>query len=99
MAMAAATMVGLGVWQLHRYHYRSDVNARIDAATQAAPRAIAEVLAAPPDDGVGAPPDTADTWSVVTVTGHYDVAHQVLARARTLDDTLGFEVITPLVLP
>jgi cytochrome oxidase assembly protein ShyY1 len=35
---------------------------------------------------------------VVTVTGRYDQAHEILARVRTLHNTVGFEVITPLVL-
>lgn len=100
MVLAAATMVGLGVWQLHRYHYRSDINARIDAATQSPPRPLGEVLTPPPaTGGVGAGPAAADAWSVVSVAGRYDAAHEILARVRTLDGTVGFEVITPLVLP
>src|SRR5690348_9004527 len=47
MVAAAATMVGLGVWQLHRYHYRDDLNTRIDAADANPPRPLAEVLTAP----------------------------------------------------
>jgi cytochrome oxidase assembly protein ShyY1 len=99
MTLASATMVGLGVWQLHRYQYRSEINARIDAATETPPRPLAEVLVAPGDGKVGSAPDAADAWSVVTATGHYDPAYEILARARTLDGTVGFEVVTPLVLP
>ncbi len=98
MTLAAATMVGLGLWQLSRYHYRSDINARIDAATAHAPLPLIETLAAPDGERVGAPPDPAMTWNVVTATGHYDEEHEILARIRTLDNTVGFEVITPLVL-
>jgi cytochrome oxidase assembly protein ShyY1 len=98
MALAAVTMVFLGLWQLSRYHYRSDVNARIDAAAQAPPRSMADVFAPPPAGGVGAAPEREDTWSVVAVTGHYDQAHEILARARSRDGSVGFEVITPLVL-
>jgi cytochrome oxidase assembly protein ShyY1 len=32
------------------------------------------------------------------VSGHYDPAHEILARIRTLHGTVGFEVVTPLVL-
>jgi cytochrome oxidase assembly protein ShyY1 len=98
MTLAAATMVGLGLWQLSRYHYRSDINARIDAATTHSPLPLAETLAAPERGRVGVPPDAAATWNVVTATGHYDQEHEILARIRTLNDTVGFEIITPLVL-
>jgi cytochrome oxidase assembly protein ShyY1 len=98
MVLVAVTMVFLGLWQLSRYHYRSDINTRIDAATAAAPEALADVLATPPAGGVGAAPTHEATWSLVTVTGHYDPAHEILARARTLDGDVGFEVVTPLVL-
>jgi cytochrome oxidase assembly protein ShyY1 len=98
MTLAAATMVGLGLWQLSRYHYRSDINARIDAASQHAPLPLTDVLAAPASGRVGAAPATDATWSVVSVTGRYDQSHEVLARIRTLHSTVGFEVITPLVL-
>src|SRR6185369_5426877 len=33
-----------------------------------------------------------------TVAGHYDASHEILARVRSLNDTVGFEVLTPLVL-
>lgn len=99
MVLASATMVGLGMWQLDRYHYRSDLNARIDAATQAPPRPLTEVLGAPPEEGVGPAPQPEDTWQMVTVTGRFDPAHEILARARTVNRAVGFEVITPLVLP
>jgi cytochrome oxidase assembly protein ShyY1 len=94
MTLAAATMVGLGLWQLDRYHYRDDINTRIDAAADHPPRQLADVLAGP-----GIEPAAAVTWSLVTVTGHYDPAHEILARARTVDGVVGFEVVTPLVLP
>jgi len=96
MTLAAATMVGLGLWQLSRYHYRSDINARIDAASAHAPVPINQILSPPASGSVGAVP-TAAAYSLVTVTGRYDPAHEILARARTVDDNVGFEVVTPLV--
>lgn len=100
MAAAAAAMVGLGVWQLHRYHYRTDINTRIDAGAASAPQQIGDVLAAPGSGAgsVGPAPSAAQTWSMVTVTGRYDRDHEILARIRSLNDTVGFEVVTPLVL-
>jgi cytochrome oxidase assembly protein ShyY1 len=98
MTLAAATMVGLGLWQLSRYHERTDINAQIDAAAQAPPQQLAEVLAPPAGGRVGTAPTAEETWSVVTATGRYDAAHEIVARARSLDGTTGFEIVTPLVL-
>jgi cytochrome oxidase assembly protein ShyY1 len=96
MALAAAAMVALGLWQLDRYHLRSAINARIDGAGQPVP--LASVLTPPPPDGVGAPPAAEHAWARVQVTGRYDQRHEILARARTVNGQVGFEVITPLVL-
>lgn len=98
MTLAAATMVGLGLWQLSRYHDRSELNARIDAAAQAPPQPLTQVLQAPAGVPVGPAPSAEDTWSAVSATGHYDVAYEIVVRSRTLNSTPGFEVITPLVL-
>ncbi|HKT02010.1 MAG TPA: SURF1 family protein [Rugosimonospora sp.] len=92
MVLAAAVMVGLGCWQLSRYHQRATVNAHIDAASRAAPVPLDRVL----DAGQPAPASAA--WTRVSVTGRYDVAHQILARDRTVDSGVGFEVLTPMVL-
>jgi cytochrome oxidase assembly protein ShyY1 len=101
MTLAAVTMVFLGVWQLHRFYYRTEINDRIDAATAATPVPLASVLAGPGNTrpgtvGPDAPDDAA--WTRVSVTGHYDESHEVLARARTVNDDIGFEIVTPLVL-
>jgi len=102
MTLAAAGMVGLGLWQLDRYHYRSEINARIDAAGVRDPLPLAQVLAAPAPvraGVVGSAPPVAASWTRVTVTGRYDPTHEILARARTVHDRVGFEILTPLVLP
>jgi cytochrome oxidase assembly protein ShyY1 len=101
MTLAAAVMVGLGFWQLDRYYYRTAINNRIDAATAATPVPLASTLAAPAGAAPGtvgpdAPADAA--WTRVSVTGHYDQSHEILARARTVNDEIGFEIVTPLVL-
>jgi cytochrome oxidase assembly protein ShyY1 len=96
MSLAAVTMVGLGLWQLDRYHQRSAINARIDGAGDPVP--LTTVLTAPPAGGVGAPPADEAAWDRVVVTGRYDQRHEILARARTVNGRVGFEVITPLVL-
>lgn len=94
----AGVMVLLGAWQLSRYEERSAVNARIDAAEveQAVP--LGEVLATPTTGAVGPAVPAADTWTMVTATGRYDPAHELLARGRTVEGRVGFEVLTPLML-
>lgn len=101
MTMAAATMVGLGLWQLDRYRLRSDINNRIDAAAVNQPMPLAQAVAEPSPARagvVGAAPSAAAAWTRVTVTGRYDATHEILARARTVNGEVGFEIVTPLVL-
>jgi cytochrome oxidase assembly protein ShyY1 len=101
LALAAAmVMTLLGFWQLHRYEERSEINNRIDAADVADPAPLSRLLSAPaPDQQVGpaAPGDAG--WAMVDATGHFDEAHEVLVRGRTVEGRVGFEVVTPLVLP
>jgi cytochrome oxidase assembly protein ShyY1 len=92
MVALSAAMVGLGYWQLDRYHERSAVNARIDAAGRAEPVPVGQVVA------VGRPPSAGAAWTRVSATGRYDPVHQVLARDRSQSGSVGFEVLTPLVL-
>jgi cytochrome oxidase assembly protein ShyY1 len=99
--LLAGVMVRLGIWQLHRYEERSAINARIDAGRTAQPQALPEVVPAP-DGGpgtVGRPAAADAAWTRVAVTGEYDLTNEILARGRTLDGAVGFEVVTPLVLP
>ena len=76
MLALAATMVGLGLWQLDRYHERSAVNARISAAASAAPVPLGQVVP------VGHPPPPGAAWTRVRATGRFDPAHQVLEIGR-----------------
>jgi cytochrome oxidase assembly protein ShyY1 len=101
MILAAATMVGLGLWQLDRYHLRTDINNRIDAASVNQPVPLTQALPAPSPAHPGvvsAAPSAEASWTRVTVTGRYDVTHEILARARTVNGQVGFEIVTPLVL-
>ncbi len=93
LAVALAVgMVFLGIWQLHRFELRSSINDRIDAHAGAAPVAATTVLR------VGHPPLDRDEYTRVTLTGRYDPAHQILARARTVDGNVGYEIIVPVRL-
>lgn len=88
----ATVMVFLGLWQLSRYHQRADTNNRIAAAAAGEPVDLSAVNA------VGRAPGSNQAWDKVRVTGVYDPAQQILARERTLNDAVGYEVLTPLVL-
>ncbi|MGC4807082.1 SURF1 family protein [Micromonospora sp. DT233] len=98
--VAAAVMVLLGNWQLHRYEGRTAINERIDASEHMTPVPLAEKVPAPtggPHTAGPAPADEA-TWTRVTATGRYDTENIVLVRGRTVDRRVGFEVVTPLRL-
>nr|WP_240948250.1 SURF1 family protein [Planosporangium mesophilum] len=96
----ATVMVGLGNWQLHRYHERAAINARIDAGSSGPAVPITNVLSPPGAAGRAGPaPSAATEWTRVQLTGRYDVSKQTLVRGRTVEGAVGFEVLTPLVLP
>jgi cytochrome oxidase assembly protein ShyY1 len=96
---AAAVMVLLGNWQLSRYHERSAINARIDAADETPATPLTSVLAKPATSGTAGPAPGKDlAWTKVTVTGRYDPVHEIQARGRTVQGEVGFEIVTPLVL-
>ncbi|MEV6494340.1 SURF1 family protein, partial [Actinoplanes sp. NPDC051633] len=89
---ASVVMVFLGNWQLHRYHERSAINDRIDAAESAAPVPLTSVLARPSAPSTAGPAPGAElAWTKVTVTGTFDPAHEIQARGRTVDGAVGFE--------
>jgi cytochrome oxidase assembly protein ShyY1 len=97
---ASVIMVFLGNWQLHRYQERSAINARIDAADSAPAVPLTSVLAKPAAPGTpGKSPGEGAAWTKVTVTGRYDPAHEIQARGRTVNGSVGFEIVTPLMLP
>lgn len=90
MVLLAAVMVALGFWQLHRYHERSTINARIDAASSGAPVPVGQVLT-----GQASPPAGA-AWTRVRLTGEYDPAHEIVVRERTVNSQVGYEIVDPL---
>ncbi len=96
---AAVVMVLLGNWQLYRYHERSAINDRIDAADTVTPVALTSILAAPTrPSAAGAAPGKDLAWTRITVTGSYDPAHEIQARGRTVNGDVGYEIVTPLRL-
>src|SRR4051812_37382773 len=92
-------MVFLGDWQLHRYHERSAINARIDAAHSTPAVPLTSLLTRPGTPGTaGGAPDVEAAWTKITVTGRYDPTNEIQARARTVNGDVGFEIVTPLML-
>ena len=89
--LLAALCVRLGIWQLDRWHQRRAGNAVV-TGNIARPPVPVDTLLAP-----RTPVDRRDQWRRVTATGRYDVAHQLLARDRSYDGRLGYQVLTPLV--
>ncbi|MGA3527695.1 SURF1 family cytochrome oxidase biogenesis protein [Melissospora conviva] len=97
---AAVVMVFLGNWQLSRYEERSAINNRIDAATGAVPVPLDRQVPAPTGTAgtAGAGPTEDAVWSRVTATGRYDTDNLILVRGRTVNGTVGFELVVPLLL-
>jgi cytochrome oxidase assembly protein ShyY1 len=96
---AAVTMLLLGNWQLSRYHERTAINNRIDAADAAAPTPLITALTRPTVPHAAGPgPGEGVAWTKVTVSGRYDPANEIQARGRTVNGDVGFEIVTPLLL-
>ncbi|MEV1145138.1 SURF1 family protein [Micromonospora sp. NPDC049799] len=98
--VAAVAMVLLGNWQLDRYHGRTEINERIDAGQRMDPVPLRDALAAPAGGPgtLGPAPTEEKTWTKVSATGRYDATNVVLVRSRSVEQRVGFEVLTPLVL-
>src|SRR4051812_8074005 len=88
--LLAVVMVGLGDWQLHRYHERAAINARIDAGGSGRPVPISQVLAAPAGTGArGGPAPSAGTeWSRGQLVGRDGQRHENPAPGRTLQGSV-----------
>ncbi|KRF41390.1 SURF1 family protein [Terrabacter sp. Soil810] len=79
----------LGLWQWHRH---VEQRTKVDAIARnygATPVAFAPAL-------VGSPIPPERQWTRVTLTGTYAADTDLLVRNRTLDSTVGFEVLTPM---
>jgi cytochrome oxidase assembly protein ShyY1 len=88
------TMYRLGFWQLHR-HDRKEATNQLIHRNLAAKAVPVESLTGP-----GQKVPSSDTYRTVILQGHYDNAHELVARQRTAadGDSIGYHVITPLVL-
>ncbi|SHI28607.1 Cytochrome oxidase assembly protein ShyY1 [Streptomyces sp. 3214.6] len=87
------TMIRLGFWQMHRYDERTARNQLVSDALGADPVPV-ERLTTP-----GHTVTRGERYRSVTATGTFDTAHEVVVRRRVnADETVGFHVLTPLVL-
>jgi cytochrome oxidase assembly protein ShyY1 len=87
------TMVQLGFWQFHRHYHKVAQNQLIAGNIAAKPKPVGELTS----PGHTVPRD--DFWRTATATGTFDTAHEVVVRRRTsIDDKVGFHVLTPLNL-
>lgn len=94
MLIVAAGCIAAGTWQIHRFEWKRHENDHL--RTNAHVRQV-PVSALLPLVGAGPAPSAAKVeFRQVSARGTYDVAHQSLVRSRTLGDTVGFIVLTPL---
>ena len=84
--------IGLGYWQRTLWKDRADSQGLVYAKLDAKPAALASV------DPVGHTVSQDQQWVTVTMTGHYDTAHQFAVRNRSQNENAGWYVVTPLVL-
>jgi len=88
----AVACAGLAMWQLARRDEARAEITRVEDNWEAASRPLGEVL--PELDSFNAD----DKWTRVTLTGHYLVDEELLARGRPLDGNPGFEQLVPFQL-
>jgi cytochrome oxidase assembly protein ShyY1 len=94
IVVLVVVMVSLGFWQLRRLHEKQSANRAITSNT-ALPETTIDGLLRPGDDFAAG---RADAFRRVTATGTYDLANEVIVRARTLAEQPGVWVLTPLRL-
>jgi surfeit locus 1 family protein len=79
-------MLGLGIWQLERLAWKTDLIDRIEHG-----------LAAPPAPLPARLDDPVFDYRHVTVTGRFDDVHAFRLLARVNDGAAGIQVVTPLL--
>ncbi len=94
LVVALMTVPGclwLAGWQFDRLHSAEKSNNRVKDNAHATAANYGEV------SPVGAPVSKANEYRRVTVSGRYDVAHQLYVRNRPRDGAQGYLVLTPVV--
>ena len=94
---AAAVLFGAACWMLGSWQWGRHVEQRtkvtaIESNYEAAPVPLDSVLAT-----LGHGPLTPESqWTRVSFTGTYEAGTDLMVRNRTRDQTVGFEVLTPI---
>jgi len=86
--VVVALTVSAGIWQTQRAQYKSALQARYDAQVKAPPVVL-------PGSMID---DAAYRYRRVSVTGQFDLAHEVLLDNVILKGVPGYQVVTPLKL-
>ncbi|MDT4937390.1 MAG: hypothetical protein QOG80_1061 [Pseudonocardiales bacterium] len=94
MVLIAGVCVLLGTWQIARLGQKVTANDDLRRNAHAAAVPVSAVL--PLVGNRKAPKTHAIQFRSVTATGTFDVAHQTLARLRTVNGDTGDYVVTPL---
>ena len=89
LALGVALFAGLGVWQVQRLAWKTQLIATVQARVKADPKPAPEPAQWPKVT------DLKDEYTRVSVTGHYAFGAEVLVQAAT-DLGPGFWVLTPL---
>ena len=84
--------IGLGQWQRTLWKDRVAAQSIVLRALAAAPAPLDSA------DPAGHTVAQSEQWRMLTATGHYDTAHQFMARNRSQNQQPGWYVVTPLVL-
>jgi len=87
---AVAVFVAAGHWQQGRMQEKEALRAQQDAATNAAPIALASLPAAADWPAL--------RYRPVVATGEYDARRQVFVDNRVHDGRAGYHVVTPLII-
>jgi surfeit locus 1 family protein len=84
--VAAATFIGLGVWQLDRLSERRALNSQLQARADREPVSIREL----PSDRRAA------RFTRVSISGTYDFANEIVLTTRSRRGSPGVNIITPM---
>lgn len=84
---ALIVLVGLGVWQLHRLQWKETLIDRLQSRAEQVPVDLPK----------GMLDEAADEFRAVTVTGHFDNAHEFYLVNRSLNGNAGMHILTPLI--
>ena len=88
----SAVCIQLGLWQFHKLDDRQVRNELVREHLDTDPVPLEDAV--PAGDDVEADQE----WTVVTVSGTYDVEHEVTVKFVNRDGRPGIDVLTPLVL-